>query len=411
VIETRDDSAETQTLVTAIADAAEAAVQQRISVWAGIAESNKLWDAMSYPYGSGEAEQQLMAVIEKSQLLRPLLDHGAADGALLVGHYGTNVNAHSIASGLIADSLRESLIMEGNIHRDGLEAAAKQNLNRWIAAAQERNYTTWIVMGLDVNMQAGMRLQLPWGLFASSVIQSPGIVILAGPLLAVPVSVRAWLKPVKNDQRYAAAEALADRALLVLSAAIALAFDDVMPPVQKWRAILGPGLSGMSLWSTPSYSQHGDGLLPEMTPELEAWTTQLEILHDSRLDIALERLARARAERNSWEDQLIDAVIAWENVCGGKTETTFRVTGSLAKLIEREPGTDRQKLQDSLVNVYGVRSGLVHGGAVERHEIISAAGTAMAIARSALRALYLDRNHLIPMTANQRAAQLLMHEP
>jgi len=166
----------------------------------------------------------------------------------------------------------------------------------------------------------------------------------------------------------------------------------------------------MALWTTPSYSLHGDGLSPDLAPEVAAWATRLEILHDSRLDIAAERLTRARAERNSWEDQLIDAVIAWENICGGSTETTFRVTGSLAKLIKQRPGAERKALLDTLGNVYAVRSRLVHGRAVERNEIISAAGTALAVARQALRALYLDREPLLALSADQRANQLLMHE-
>ncbi len=170
----------------------------------------------------------------------------------------------------------------------------------------------------------------------------------------------------QNDQRYALAEALADRAFLLVGASVALAFDDVMPPVQRWRAILGPGPNSMELWSTPSYSVHGEGISPDDVPEVEGWAARLEVLHDSRLDIAAERLSRARAERNSWEDQLIDAVIAWENICGGSTETTFRVTASLAKLIVPQPGTDREKLLDALGTVYAVRSALVHGRKLER---------------------------------------------
>ena len=167
----------------------------------------------------------------------------------------------------------------------------------------------------------------------------------------------------------------------------------------------------MELWSTPSYSVHGEGISPDDVPEVEGWATRLEVLHDSRLDIAAERLSRARAERNSWEDQLIDAVIAWENICGGSTETTFRVTASLAKLIEPQPGADREKLLDALGTVYAVRSALVHGRKLERREIVSAAGTAMAVARRALRSLYLDRDNLIAMSSDQRANQLLVHEP
>jgi hypothetical protein len=185
-----------------------------------------------------------------------------------------------------------------------------------------------------------------------------------------------------------------------------------MPPVQRWRAILGPGpLEGKSVWNTPSYEQNGERISPESAVEVEAWAYHLELLHDPRLDIAAKRLASARAKRNEWADELIDAVIAWENICSGKTETTFRVTASLAKLIEQQPGIERETLLASLGTVYGVRSAVVHGGEPDQKEIKSAAKKAVAVARLALRALYLDRENLIPMTSGERANRLLLHEP
>jgi hypothetical protein len=392
-------------------EASEAALAERLLVLANMPESDKCWAAIAHPLGGSDVERRAVIAVEGSQLLRPLLDHGAAGGVLTLGRGGTNISAHNVASGLVADSLREALLIEANIDRSGLKTTVRRNLRRLLATAREYTYPTWMVMGVDVSMQPGLTLKLPWGCLVSPLIQDHGIAMLVGPLLAVRVSVRSWLHGVKNDQRYVLAEAQADRAFLLLSAAIALAFDDVMPPVQRWRAILGPGPNSMELWSTPSYAAHGTGVTPELVHEVKGWATRLEILHDSRLDVAVERLTRARAERNSWEDQLIDAVIAWENVCGGPSETTFRVTGSLAKLIEQQPGADREKLLDTLGTVYGVRSALVHGRKLERHEIVSAAGTALAIARRALRTLYLDRENLIPLTSDQRAHQLLMHEP
>lgn len=406
-----DYSPEVQSLVAVFTDAAEDAIAERLPVLAALTESDKIWAAIAHPLGARDVERRAVAAVEGSQLLKPLLDHGAAGGRLTLGRGGTNITAHNVASGLVADSLRESLLIEANIDRRGLEATVRRNLRRLIATARGHTYPTWMVMGLDVSMQRGLLLRLPWGWLVSPLIQPPGVVLMAGPILAVRISVRAWLQRVQIDQRYVLAEAKADRAFLLLGAAVALAFDDVMPPVQRWRAMLGPGPNSMELWSTPSYSVHGEGISLDDVPDVEGWASRLEVLQDSRLDIAAERLSRARAERNSWEDQLIDAVIAWENICGGSTETTFRVTASLAKLIEQQPGTDREKLLDSLGTVYAVRSALVHGRKLERREIVSAAGTAMAVARRALRSLYLDRENLIALSSDHRAHQLLVHEP
>jgi hypothetical protein len=411
MIKAPSDSAEMPSLAAVFTEAAEDALAERLPVLATLTDSDKIWAAIAHPLGARDVEKRAVAAIEGSQLLKPLLDHGAAGGILTLGRGGTNITAHNIASGLVADSLRESLLIEGSIERTGLEAAVRRNLRRLAATAREHSYPTWLVMGVDLNMQPGLTLRLPWGSLVSPLVQLPGIAMMAGPILAVRVSVRSWLQRLQNDQRYRLAEAQADRAFLLVGASVALAFDDVMPPVQRWRAILGPGPNSMELWSTPSYSVHGESITPNDVPEVEGWSVRLEVLHDSRLDIAAERLSRARAERNSWEDQLIDAVIAWENICGGSTETTFRVTAALAKLIEQQPGTDREKLLDALGTVYAVRSALVHGRKLERREIVSAAGTAMAVARRALRSLYIDRENLIALSSDQRAHQLLVQEP
>jgi hypothetical protein len=341
-------------LAAVFTEAAEDALAERLSVLANMTESDKIWAAIAHPLGGRDVERRAVAAMESSQLLRPLLNHGAAGGILTLGRGGTNITAHNVASGVVADSLREALLIEANIERSGLETTVRRNLRRLVATAREHTYPTWMVMGVDVSMQPGLTLRLPWGCLLSPLIRARGLEMSARPLVAVRVSLRSWLHRAKVDQRYVLAEAQADRAFLLLGVSVALAFDDVMPPVQRWRAIVGPGPNSMELWSTPSHSVHGEGISADNVPEVEGWASRLEVLHDSRLDIAAERLSRARAERNSWEDQLIDAVIAWENVCGGSTETTFRVTASLAKLIEQQPAADREKLLDTLGTVYAV---------------------------------------------------------
>jgi hypothetical protein len=63
-------------------------------------------------------------------------------------------------------------------------------------------------------------------------------------------------------------------------------------------------------------------------------------------------------------ETLIDAVIAWENLCGATPETTFRTTASLSWLLEPD-ASKRRELRTRLGKVYGARSQIVHGQATE----------------------------------------------
>jgi hypothetical protein len=136
VIKTSDDPAEVQTLVDVFIEASEAAIAERLPVLANISESDKCWAAIAHPLGASDIERRAVAAIQGSQLLKPLLDHGAEGGMLTLGRGGTNITAHRIASGLVADSLRESLLIEANIDRSGVEATVRRNLRRLIATSR-----------------------------------------------------------------------------------------------------------------------------------------------------------------------------------------------------------------------------------------------------------------------------------
>jgi hypothetical protein len=82
----------------------------------------------------------------------------------------------------------------------------------------------------------------------------------------------------------------------------------------------------------------------------------------TQLSLGISRIIRAAVERDDPMDSFVDAVIAWENLVGAKTETTFRVCGALAVLLEPTDLTSRKVLLKSLKGDYNKRSRLVHGG-------------------------------------------------
>ncbi len=117
------DSDEVTSLVAVFTDAVEDAQAERLPVLAALTETDKMWAAIAHPLGGRDVERRAVAAIEGSQILKPLLDHGAAGGILTIGRGGTNITAHNLASGLVADSLRESLLIEADAARPDAEAA------------------------------------------------------------------------------------------------------------------------------------------------------------------------------------------------------------------------------------------------------------------------------------------------
>lgn len=127
------------------------------------------------------------------------------------------------------------------------------------------------------------------------------------------------------------------------------------------------------------------------------------------LDIAHKRLLGAVTQRWDALDAFIDAVIVWENAFGVSTETTFRVTGSIAKLLEPKDRVARETLLKELKSLYLSRSKLVHGSAEPKPEkILESRHRAISIAHSILKALYTDRTDLLPLTSEERGRSLLI---
>jgi hypothetical protein len=87
------------------------------------------------------------------------------------------------------------------------------------------------------------------------------------------------------------------------------------------------------------------------------------VLHNKdleRVQSPLKRLQYAIFERNNPEDSIVDAIIAWEGMFSEAFETTFKVTGSIAKFLRS--GSKRVDFFMRLKKLYDLRSVLVHGG-------------------------------------------------
>ncbi|MGO1637276.1 MAG: hypothetical protein ACTHYA_02110, partial [Ancrocorticia populi] len=127
------------------------------------------------------------------------------------------------------------------------------------------------------------------------------------------------------------------------------------------------------------------------------------------LSIAHRRLLDATSARWDPVDAFVDAVIVWENVFGSQGETTFRVTASMALLLEPNRPDERRSLHQTLKKLYSTRSSVVHGSKdLSHHEALKCRDAAVGYAIELVRTLYEDRADLIPMASNSRGEMLLL---
>lgn len=142
---------------------------------------------------------------------------------------------------------------------------------------------------------------------------------------------------------------------------------------------------------------------------VQGWHSWITRKHMPSLDIGVRRLLSAATMRTDPIDGFVDAVICWESLFGVQTETTFRVTGSIAKLLEPENPRGREALQRELKGLYAKRSRLVHGGPEPSpEEAIQLRQRAIDVATDCLRIFYRDRDDLIGLASDARGARVLL---
>ncbi|WP_430591478.1 hypothetical protein [Humidisolicoccus flavus] len=181
---------------------------------------------------------------------------------------------------------------------------------------------------------------------------------------------------------------------------------------ESWTTIFDPLATGPSLSWRDTANVHG--LTAIQANERQArdwalWTTRVHEHRTQSIKIALRRLLTAVSDRSVPEDVLVDSVIVWENLFGAKTETTFRVTASLAWLLG-ESAADRVALQSQYKAIYTARSRVVHGDPTIKPDAIqSRSSEAVEVSIEALRAVFTSHVHLLQIsTSEDRGLQLML---
>ena len=180
----------------------------------------------------------------------------------------------------------------------------------------------------------------------------------------------------------------------------------------SWIAIIDPfSQAHHAGWNDISRAVN---LMPTQLTEsdTQSWKDQAKLIGTHRvptIGVAIRRMLASVAERRSPEDILVDAVIVWENLFGARTETTLRVTSSLAWLLGSSP-EDRKAKQKIYKDIYNFRSRVVHGESkVDQAKLQQYAMDAVDISVGALSEIFNTRPDLLKIGKSEDRSIEIMH--
>lgn len=201
------------------------------------------------------------------------------------------------------------------------------------------------------------------------------------------------------------------RELLPLAFALAVEGDRRCAPVVSFTTALPPFSSGFGSSSSGILSSpwQQTTIQEDDVPAIEEWARRLNTRHVENLQVTARRIVSAIAVRTDKSDALVDAVMAWEGLVGTNSETVFRVTAALSRLLEAN-STERRALRKVLGDTYNLRSRVVHGDTVDQVKVAEAADKAIDVALAATRALYGRRPEWLTYSSTERADRLVLEE-
>ncbi len=192
-----------------------------------------------------------------------------------------------------------------------------------------------------------------------------------------------------------------------------LACPDIRPTLlTTWQVTLDPLSAGQGAgWSD---ARQGPGLMPrqlnaDQVASWQEWADRIDGVRTPSIEVSVGRMLAAVAERRRPDDVLVDAVIVWENMFGAATETTLRVTTSLAWLLGTSEA-DRRKKQTEYKKIYQYRSAVVHGAPnPELKKVQDYSQQAINVSIAALRAVFKERPELLSEKSSEERSLRILH--
>jgi hypothetical protein len=150
----------------------------------------------------------------------------------------------------------------------------------------------------------------------------------------------------------------------------------------------------------------------EQCKSLSRWATIIDQVDGAPVDLAFRRYISAIIERDNYTDSLIDSVIGLENLFGGRTEISFSIANSVARLLETKE-KERSKIFSEIKKIYNLRSSLLHGSSKDpsSKEIREMRNKSIKFLSGSLRALYSARPDLISLNSTERIRKIALQDP
>jgi hypothetical protein len=186
---------------------------------------------------------------------------------------------------------------------------------------------------------------------------------------------------------------------------------NLLAPAHTATAVLNPFIVGSATSIIPNvYAPLPTQEVTDQTARhSQEWIRRIQSQPRS-LDMGMRRLLAATSSRIDAMDGFVDAVICWENLFGtSEGESTFRVSGTMAILLEPDSMTARKECAREIRELYRARSFLVHGSKeLDSSTALANRDRAVELALTAFRAVYDDDHLLQAEDSNMRSRLVLL---
>lgn len=336
--------------------------------------------------------------------LAVLVDEGTPDRPIVrVGLYGIQLRASMLPPGMIASAIVQCCLRDsftGWPVPAVLADMIAENLDVLRRIAERKTVVLTCVAGArGVRLGPGQALlETALGtLHSKDAFHLPELAMSGTPDVIISATIRTQVQLLRErDTRWGTDDPAVDAAKQRLShlrlALLMGSTQAVLADVPDWVRTTITGLAFLLPFAaipgwlvlTVSGEPAGRDLLhTEQTSCIDA-ARHLSGLHLDNMQMAIDRFLLAATERTSASDALVDAVVSLDALFGMPGEARLRVGAAVARLLEPDDPAARTQLFKDVGEVYGARSGAVHGNRGSRR---SSEGRVFDALRLALRVL------------------------
>lgn len=417
-------------LPEAIADAARLFVDDAIQSLTA-AQLDRL--ALSGPanefaqeWGNRPSYERLAMVLTHDDAIRSLLKPPDRDAPALYSFFvGTTLWARQVPAAILASALFDLMIVGEPRNPESVLSGVLQNMERLrrIAAGKEID-CRWVAGLVGVRLDRELRhetalgtlrgVEPPWESLQIWARYPPQALVSGKLTMRVKVVQPDEQGTVTGDMR-GHQEALDTVRLIRLAIVLGQSEAEALRPQMTVMTAGAPHLGWMANLTESKLSSNDESPGRELTigelAEVRRWCQLFAERYTPTVGVAVERTLSAATERSQPADVLIDSVIAWENLVGTESETTFRVTAALACLLESDPSRRRDRMRH-LQAIYRARSRVVHGEPLDYVDIERNAQAALTVAKDAIGQIFGTHPWLLSLrSSRERADALLLGDP